>query len=384
MIISNKNVNFIIEDDNLTFSFDIKLIALARYSLLVKSFRKSTTSPVVAGLFEKMLLACVKKDGRALLTALKRIIEQKFIDVLREHSEIISSDNFNIHVQYRINNSFKALAAYLSDLSGANEAYFIFNLSRHFVVSAIREGEKFIEKNLAHELFHHSDIKKSVQVRRIKVKVKEIIEKNSIIREAVMDEIKSEGMQTVFKVTEIFILLRNEGLAAFFEDFNNSKKIDFNPKFLNDVKMTLRIISEYYNEEEIASYEDVFNYYKVGAMMTSIITLHHLFGLDKKSSASIISGFFLKKEINAEKIGEFFGKVKFQIYFKDKDAYGLVYGKLNKLKTLSHIGFLKEYESACNYFGIKDNIINLRMYNEYKKKSWINFQKLKLSYGFKK
>lgn len=384
MIINNKNVNFIIEDDNLTFSPDFKLIALARWSLSTKGFKKLSKSPVISELFEKMLSACTKKNGTVVLSCLKEITRMKFIDVLEAHSGIISSDNFNVHIQYRTSYLSKVLTVYFSSISSDDTAYFMFNLSRRLIVSAIMEGDKFIEKNLAHELFHHKDIRKLVQSRKIKVKVQEIIQKNSMIREAVRDEIKSEGMQTVFKVTEIFILLRSEGLATFFEEFNSSKKIDFNPAFLQNVKMTLRIISEYYDKEEIASYEDVFNYYKVGAMMTTTIILHHLFGLDKKSSALIISGFFRKRKSNADMIREFFGKVKFQIYFNDKEAYDLVYGKLDQLKTLSHIGFLKEYESACIYFGIMDNCINLKMYNKYKKECWINFQRLKISYGFKK
>ncbi|MDP2750612.1 MAG: hypothetical protein Q8O89_07315, partial [Nanoarchaeota archaeon] len=55
----------------------------------------------------------------------------------------------------------------------------------------------------------------------------------------------------------------------------------------------------------------------------------------------------------------------------------------SKIMTLERIAFLKKYEESCHYLGIKEPIMTLARYNQFKLQAYKNFQKRKAAEGFK-
>ena len=382
MIIHGKNVDFIIEEDlklpslRSLFLYWGKNYVRVNWLLIIPSKN-------ILKLIMGMISSYAKGDVVGFFKGWRGIYELWITLVLEEHPEFISSDTFKIHIRYISDESTGMIIIYDSILSGLNDVYFKINLSQNALKYLLTVGEAYIKSIISHELFHHFDIKKLVNFTAIINRVYKIADKEN-----------AAISKNSFFIFYYFISLRHEGLAGFIYYMKMGKVVPFEVNFITRLVNELEDICNNFEEtfeKKLSEAEETQYTHDLGPMMVAIIILHELFRQNKRFSAWIVFSksvlgfkFEYRKQCNADRIAEFYGKKNFSLIFKDQDVDNLIYSILRSLTRLSHLQFLKIYEEACKYLGIENPIFTLKSYDYYKIKCWQNFQKLKRSKGFKK
>jgi len=82
-----------------------------------------------------------------------------------------------------------------------------------------------------------------------------------------------------------------------------------------------------------------------------------------------VGGFFGfgRRDLNADRIGEFYGKEDFTLIFTDK-AHLISLKVLRELKNCNYIQFLQKHDDACTYFKVAKPYLTKDSYREYQSK----------------
>ena len=103
----------------------------------------------------EMCRSFLRRDAGGFYGHCRKIIENKLVEVMNTHPDLITSDNFEVNIEYssEIRNG---IAEYSSKLSSANKVYFRFNLMPFFK-DFLLNGESSIATTTYHEFGHHLD-----------------------------------------------------------------------------------------------------------------------------------------------------------------------------------------------------------------------------------
>ena len=354
-IINGKKVKFEIKREFSKVPYNEALSKLANNAL------KSTKDNNVAQICRSFLA----RDAENFYGHCRKIIENKLIEVMKVHPELITSDNFEIEVTYSSEiNGF--IGEYNRKLSSINKVCFIFYLLQLFEYFLFH-GESSIANTVYHEFAHHLDRNFSRKIDILHNRIKNSVENNNYA---------SHYTILSLYIIKIFESIRNEAISTFFGYYKSKRVIFFRnmeTKLLEELELLLDKNASAKNL--LHSFEHGAIPYQIGESMTGIIILDYLVKKGKGNLVWItlkgrLFRLFGKKEADISQIKHYYGKKEFELHFQeDSEIDKIVYKTLNEIKKLSHIGFIKVYESACLELGCNP-IISWDLYKYYRKKYW--------------
>ena len=283
--------------------------------------------------------------------------------VIQMQPELLPSDATGIVLE--IIKLGRAHGTYRKDENGN----LIIGLNASYLISEILSGKRKFMSTLSHELMHSYD---------------NFLDESHEIAERIGGKSKSyigSGKYWVYRLSVIifrfFAILRTEGLPRFYQQFQHESIINVNPVFLEQFKKVIFLMADIQNPNEITRIEKNFNKIKfhgvaceAGSAMISVIIIYRLLSSGQGFSAWIKEG-LLHREMNADRILEFWPNKNFTLRFSEESAKRLVFEMIKNISAVSHLSFFKEYETACAYLKI-DPLISIEFYNICKKKIWSN------------
>ena len=353
--INGKTVEFIIKADDIS---NLKLgnVRVATIKWLIS---QHPNNPHI-----RMISAYLENKIREFLEYLTEITVKIFISIAKKYSQFIISEKIQITIEYS-NKVPTAVAAYDPTQSDIDSPYFVISPPNLASEMLKYENRDMLYEALFHEFVHHLDREKIVQ--------------GILMGNRIYHHVQDPGA-SIYLVSWEFLMLREEGVASFVQHLESDRRIwcfmkSFFKLFVNQMKAACKTLN--INQLEIIHNQIVIDrtHHNMGAVMAAMIVLHDLFKNGKRFSVWIKTrGLIGAKDFNADRIKDFYTNESFDLVFTDIEADSIIIPVIKRLRSLSHIQFLKGYEEACRYFKVSP-FINLKLYNYFKRKCWENYKR---------
>lgn len=374
MIIHGKNVEFE------TVKRNVSLVKLNNEGIrLLRNRLRRTVNPHLKSFFQSYL----NNDEGGFYDAARIIVEQKFVDVLKKNPEFIGYDNFKIQILYDTNNYVRTFMQYFGYQPNKNRVTIYINLNSLLRAIVFYSLEK-VEESIYHEFKHH------------------LYRETEHIKEYIVDRMynyatkKIERFQRTnypseySRIFDLFDDIQSEGIIEFETKFNFKRRITFNIKHLENLHIALDKLSSYFKVNStkiiIKELRETKGLYLGGPMLFAMIVLHELFIYHRDFLVYMEpkrSYWFSKRNnvVTIEKIRDLYKGKEFELIFiKDRELDLIVSRVLARLRTMNQNQFLNEYEKACDFFQIPQEVryFHSTSYNYYATLLLYNYKRIVL------
>lgn len=376
MQINGKNVDFLIEKEDPSSIVSSDPLNLRKNPKRFSNQIKKAKIPHL----QECVASYLNNDADGFIEFSIKMVTQAFIEELKENPSFITSDKFIVSLNLFFQNN-TSLGKYLDERSNSDIAYFRVNPIR--VIKEAMYGRYNLGEIIYHEFIHHL---RNCHGKRAYSQIKKSIDR--LVNEEQRDPSKIAYLTNAKGIILVLDSVSNEGIAEFAALYRKKKRIYFEKHIFAEISSIFDLLCSDFGYDAVDKAVKILEQsriaYKIGSQMVATIVLHKLFNGGKKFSAwlKLYGVWFGRRTKNAIEIGKFYNISLFDLYFTydDERANQIVEQTISETYRMSHLGFLKAYEEACNNLKIKP-LITVQIYDFYKKECWQNYQRLKREGG---